>query len=54
MPPERSNLVLTPDIPYVEFDVLVCDSLDVEPNYVSDGQQGVREISGDQGKRSIR
>ena len=36
MPPEWSNLILTPNIPSVEFDVLVCDSLDVE----ADGGDG--------------
>ena len=30
MPPERSDLVLAADIPYVELDVLVHDRLDVE------------------------
>jgi hypothetical protein len=30
MPPERTNLVLTADIPHGELDVLVLDSLDVE------------------------
>jgi hypothetical protein len=31
MPPERTYLVLTPYIPYGEGDVLILDSLDVEP-----------------------
>jgi len=30
--PQRSNLVLTSDIPDVEFDILVCNSLHVEAN----------------------
>lgn len=30
MPPERSDLVLTSDIPHGELDVLVLDSFDVE------------------------
>lgn len=30
VPPQRSNLVLTTDIPHGEGDVLVLDSLDVE------------------------
>ena len=30
MPPKRSNLVLTADIPNVEFDILVGDGFDVE------------------------
>lgn len=30
MPPERTDLVLTADIPHGELDVLVLDSLDVE------------------------
>lgn len=32
MPPQRANLVLPTDIPDIEFDVLVCDVLDVEPD----------------------
>jgi hypothetical protein len=32
MPPERTDLVLTTDIPDVELDVLVGDALDVEAN----------------------
>jgi hypothetical protein len=32
VPPQRTNLVLTADIPDVELGVLVCDSLDVEAN----------------------
>lgn len=31
MPPQRTDLVLTTDIPHGEGDVLVLDSLDVEP-----------------------
>jgi hypothetical protein len=31
MPPQRTNLVLTADIPHGELDVLVLDGLDVEP-----------------------
>ena len=30
MPPERTNLILTSDIPYSEGDVFVLDSLDIE------------------------
>ncbi len=30
MSPQRSNLVLSSDIPYVELDILVCDGLDIE------------------------
>lgn len=30
MSPQRSNLVLTTNVPYVKLDVLVRDSLDVE------------------------
>ena len=30
VPPERTNLVLSSDIPYVELDILVRDRLDVE------------------------
>ena len=33
VPPERTNLVLSSDIPYVELDILVRDRLDVETNY---------------------
>lgn len=36
MSPERSDLVLTTDIPNIEFDVLISDTLDVE----SDGGNG--------------
>lgn len=36
MSPQRTNLVLSSDIPDVEFDVLVCDGLDVE----ADGRNG--------------
>ena len=32
VPPERTNLVLSSDIPYVELDILVRDRLDVETN----------------------
>ena len=32
MPPELSDLILTTDIPHVEADILVLDSLDVESN----------------------
>ena len=31
MPPQRTDLVLTADVPHGELDVLVLDSLDVEP-----------------------
>ena len=30
MSPEGTNLVLAPDIPHIELDVLVCYSLNVE------------------------
>lgn len=30
MPPQRTDLVLTSDIPYVELCVLVCNGFDVE------------------------
>jgi hypothetical protein len=30
--PEGTNLVLTPNIPHVKLDVLVCDSLNIETN----------------------
>lgn len=30
MPPQRSNLILTPNVPNIEFHVLVCYRLDVE------------------------
>lgn len=36
MPPQRTNLVLTTDIPDVKLDILVGDSLDVE----ADGRNG--------------
>jgi len=36
MSPQRTNLVLTSDVPNVELDILVCDRLDVE----SDGWYG--------------
>ena len=32
MPPQRPNLVLTTDIPHIELDVLIGDTLDVEAN----------------------
>ena len=32
MPPQRPYLVLPAHVPHVEFDVLVCDSLNVEAN----------------------
>ena len=32
VPPQRPNLILPTDIPYVELDVLVCDGLNVESN----------------------
>lgn len=36
MSPQRTNLVLTTDIPDIELDILVGDALDVE----SDGRDG--------------
>jgi len=33
MPPERANLVLTSNIPYIEFNILVRDRFNVEANY---------------------
>lgn len=30
MTPQRSDFVLSADVPYVELDILVCDGLDVE------------------------
>ncbi len=30
MPPERSNLVLTTDVPHIELDILIGHGLDVE------------------------
>ena len=36
MPPQRSDLVLPTNIPYVEFDVLICDRFYVE----TDGRDG--------------
>ena len=53
MAPERSDLVLSADVPDVEFRVLVCDGLDVEADggdgrdvrveleFVEDGLRGV-------------
>lgn len=41
MPPQRSNLVLTTDIPHGELDVLVLDSLDVE----TDGGDGGDDLT---------
>ena len=35
VPPERSNLVLSSDIPNVEFDVLVCHGLHVKAHYTA-------------------
>lgn len=32
MPPERTDLVLSTDVPHIELDVLVGESLDVEPD----------------------
>jgi hypothetical protein len=31
MPPQRSDLVLSTNIPNIELDILICDSLDVKP-----------------------
>ena len=39
--PEKSNLVLTTDIPHIERDVLVLDGLDVE----ADGGDGVDDLT---------
>ena len=36
MPPQRSDLVLPTNIPYVEFDVFICDRFYVE----TDGRDG--------------
>jgi len=33
MPPERANLVLTSNVPYIEFNILVRDRFNVEANY---------------------
>lgn len=35
--PQRANLILTTDIPDIEFDVLVGDALDVEPDSGNSG-----------------
>ena len=32
VPPQRTDLVLTTDVPHIELGVLVCDGLDVEAN----------------------
>ena len=41
MPPQWPNFVLPSYIPHVEFDVLVCDSLDVETYSRDGGDVGV-------------
>jgi hypothetical protein len=46
MPPERSDLVLTPDVPYGELNVLVLNGLDVEACSPTYQQNGVVEIGG--------
>ena len=43
VPPEKSDLVLTTDIPHVEADVLVLDGLDVEANR-GDGVDDLTEL----------
>jgi hypothetical protein len=35
MSPKRTNFILSSYIPYIELDVLICDSLDVETDYGS-------------------
>lgn len=40
MPPERTDLVLTTDIPHSELDVLVFDGLDVETFWVDELADG--------------
>ena len=32
--PQWTNLVLTPNVPNVEFDILVCDRLHIEADWV--------------------
>ena len=39
VPPERTNLVLSSDIPYVELDILVRDRLDVETDCMCLGRR---------------
>lgn len=39
MPPERTNLILSSNIPDIEFDVLVRDRLDVEPDCFGQGRR---------------
>ncbi len=46
MPPQRSNLVLSTNIPYSELDVLVFNSLNVE-TWQARSQQEVRRRPGD-------
>ena len=33
MSPQRTNFILSSYVPYIEFDVLICDSLHVETDY---------------------
>lgn len=33
MSPQRTNLILSSYVPYIEFDILICDSLHVETDY---------------------
>jgi hypothetical protein len=39
MPPERTDLILPSNVPNIEFDVLVRDRLDVEPNCCQGGRR---------------
>ena len=41
MPPQRPNLVLPSYVPHIEFDILVCNGLDIEANSRDGGDVGV-------------
>lgn len=43
MSPQRPDLVLSAHIPDIEFDILICDGLDVEA-YGGDGGDGLVEL----------
>jgi hypothetical protein len=39
MPPERTDLILPSNVPNIEFDVLVRDRLNIEPNCCQGGRR---------------
>ena len=52
--PKGTDFILPSYIPYVKFDVLICDSLYIEADCDSVLTRGIREIADLSGKRTCR